>query len=72
MKSFEYELNTNAGTVGCSGHRDLAFNYYMLDSNISESASALEVKWMDAKSEIDNPQIENIRIEYTEIQNAQI
>ena len=44
MKSFEYELNTNAGTVGCSGHRDLAFNYYMLDSNISESASALEVK----------------------------
>ena len=43
MKSFEYELNTNAGTVGCSGHRDLASNY-MLDSNISESASALEVK----------------------------
>ena len=27
---------------------------------------------MDAKSEIDNPQIENIQIEYTEIQNAQI
>ena len=43
MKSFEYELNTNAGTVGFSGHRDLASNYAM-DSNRSESASALEVK----------------------------
>ena len=66
MKSFEYELNTNAGTVGFSGHRDLASNCAM-DSNRSESASALEVKWIDAKSEIDNPQIE-----YTEIQKSQI
>ena len=42
MESFEYELNSNAGTVGRSSHRDLASNY-KLDPNRLESAHALPV-----------------------------
>ena len=42
MKRFEYELNTNTGTVGCSSHRDLASNY-KLDPNRLESAPTLPV-----------------------------
>ena len=42
MELFDYELNSSAGTVGCSSHGDLASNY-KLDPNTLESAPALPV-----------------------------